>query len=51
MSNSVDPDEKAHMSSLSWIYDVCKILLLSPVVVKVKESLCRSILPVTLKIY
>ena len=34
MSNSVDPDETAHMSRLIWIYDVCKSLLLSPVAVK-----------------
>ena len=51
MSNSVDPDETAHMSRLIWIYAVCKSLLLSPVTVKVKESYCCSILPVTLKIY
>ena len=24
MSNSVDPDETAHMSRLIWIYAVCK---------------------------
>ena len=24
MSNSVDPDEMAHMSRLIWIYAVCK---------------------------
>ena len=47
MSNSVDPDETAHI----WICAVCKSLLLSPVAVKVKESDCCSILPVTLKIY
>ena len=36
MSNSVDPDETAHMSRLIWIYAVCKCLLhvLSPVAVK-----------------
>ena len=34
MSNSIDPDEKAHMSRLIWIYAVCKSLLLSPVAVK-----------------
>ena len=34
MSNSVDPDETAHMSRLIWIYSVCKSLLLSPVAVK-----------------
>ena len=34
MSNSVDPDETAHMSRLIWNYAVCKNLLLSPVVVK-----------------
>ena len=47
MSNSIDPDETAHI----WTYAVCKSLLLSPVAVKVKESDCCSILPVTLKIY
>ena len=31
MSNSVDPDEMAH---LIWIYAVCKSLLLLPVAVK-----------------
>ena len=51
MSNSVDPDETAHMSRLIWIYAVCKSLLLSPVAVKVKESHYYSILPVILKIY
>ena len=51
MSNSVDPDETAHMSGLIWIYAICKSLLLSPVAVKVKESHYCSILPVTLKIY
>ena len=51
MLNSVDPDETAHMSRLIWIYAVCKSLLLSPVAVKVKESHCCSILPVTLKIH
>ena len=49
-SNSVDPDETAHMSRLIWVYAVCKSLLLSPVAVKIKESHYRSILPVTLKI-
>ena len=34
MSNSVDPDETAHMSRLIWIYAVCKSLLLSLVAVK-----------------
>ena len=34
MTNSVDPDETAHMSRLIWIYAVCKSLLLSPVAVK-----------------
>ena len=34
MSNSVDPDETAHMSRLIRIYAVCKSLLLSPVAVK-----------------
>ena len=34
MSNSVDPDETAHMSRLIWIYAVCKSLLLLPVAVK-----------------
>ena len=34
MSNSVDPDETAHMSRLIWVYAVSKILLLSPVAVK-----------------
>ena len=34
MSNSVDPDETAHMSRLIWIYAVCKCILLSPVAVK-----------------
>ena len=34
MSNSIDPDEMAHMSHLIWTYPVCKSLLLSPVVVK-----------------
>ena len=34
MSNSVDPDETAHMSRLIWIYAVCKSPLLSPVAVK-----------------
>ena len=43
MSNIVDQDETAHMSRLIWIYAVCKILLLSPVAVKVKESHCSSI--------
>ena len=33
-SNSVDPDETAHMSRLIWIYAVCKSLLLSPMAVK-----------------
>ena len=51
MSNSVDPDETAHMNRLIWIYVVCKSLLSSPVAVKVKESHRCSILPVTLKIY
>ena len=50
MSNSVDPDEMAHICHLIWIYAVCKSLLLSPVAVKVKESHSCSILPVTLKI-
>ena len=35
ISNSVDPDETAHMSRLIRIYAVCKSLLLSPVAVKV----------------
>ena len=34
MSNSVDPDETAHMSRLIWIYVVCKCLLLVPLAVK-----------------
>ena len=36
MSNSIDPDETAHMSHLIWIYAVCKNLLpvLLPVAVK-----------------
>ena len=34
MSNSVDPDETAHMSRLICISVVCKSLLLSPVSVK-----------------
>ena len=34
MSNSVDPDETAHMSRLIWIYAVSKSLLLSSVAVK-----------------
>ena len=34
MSNSVDPDETAHMSRLIWINAVCKRILLSPVAVK-----------------
>ena len=34
MSNSVDPDETAHMSSLIWIYAVFKRLLLSPKAMK-----------------
>ena len=34
MSNSVDPDETAHMSRLVLIYAVCKSLLLSHVAVK-----------------
>ena len=51
MSNSVDSDETAHTSRLIWIYALCKSLLLSPVAVKVKESHCCSILPVTLNIY
>ena len=51
MSNSVVPDETAHMSRLIWIFAVFKSLLLSPVAVKVKESHRCSILPVTLKIY
>ena len=34
MSNSVDPDEMAHMSHLIWIYAMCKSLLWSPVAVK-----------------
>ena len=43
MSNSVDPDETAHMIRPIWIYAVCKSVLLSPVAVKVKESLlCRT---------
>ena len=50
MSNSVDPDETAHMNRLIWVYAACKSLLLLPVAVKVKESHC-SFLPVTLKIY
>ena len=33
-SNSVDPDETAHMSRLIWIYAVYKSLLLSPMAVK-----------------
>ena len=42
MSNSVDPDETAHMSRLIWIYAVCKSLLLSPVAVKeLRVSMCR----------
>ena len=51
MSNSVDPDETAHMSCLIWIYAVFKSLLLSPVAANIKELHCCSILPVTLKIY
>ena len=51
MSNSIDPDETAHMSRLIWIYPVFKSLLLSLVAVKVKESHCCSILPVTLNIH
>ena len=35
MSNSVDPNETAHMSRLIWTYVVCKSLLLSPAAVKV----------------
>ena len=38
MSNSVDPDETVQMGRLIWIYAICKNLLLSPVAVKVKES-------------
>ena len=41
MSNSIDPDETAHwavLSSLIWIYAVCKSLLLSPVAVKELKS-------------
>ena len=38
MSNSVDPDETAHMSRLIWIYAVCKSLLLSHVAVKELKS-------------
>ena len=38
MSNSVDPDETAHMSRLIWIYAICKSLLLLPVAVK--EFIC-----------
>ena len=38
MSNSVDPDETAHMSCLIWIYTVCKSLLWS--LVAVKELKC-----------
>ena len=34
MSNTLDPDEMAHMSRLIWIYAVCKSLLLSPAAVK-----------------
>ena len=34
MSNTVDPDETAHMSRLIWIYAVFKNLLLSSVAVK-----------------
>ena len=34
MSNSVDPDETAHMSRLIWIYTVCKSPLLSPMAMK-----------------
>ena len=38
ISNSVDPDEMAHMSRLIWIYAVCKRLLLSSVAVKELRS-------------
>ena len=41
MSNSVDPDETAHMSRLIWIYAVCKSLLLSPVAVKELNKLLQ----------
>ena len=34
MSNSIHPDEMAHMSPVIWIFAVCKSLLLSPVAVK-----------------
>ena len=38
MSNSIYPDETAHLSRLIWIYTVCKSLLLSPVAVKELNS-------------
>ena len=44
MSNSVDPDETAHMSRLIWIYVVCKSLLLSPVAVKELSMVLKSLL-------
>ena len=43
MSNSVDPDETAHMSRLILICAVCKSLLLSPVAVKDLMTFGKSI--------
>ena len=42
MSDSVDPDETAHMSRLIWIYAVGKSLLLSPMAVKELRSAITS---------
>ena len=50
-SNSIDPDETAHMSRLIWTYAVCKNLLLSPVAVKYWDKIQSNIILVlTLKI-
>ena len=55
MSNSVDPDETAHKSRLTWIYAVCKSLLLPPVAVKelmdIMKGLCQSYEPQCEKTY
>ena len=46
ISNSVDPDETAHMSRLIWSYAVCKSLLWSLVAV---EELMMSRSPINLE--
>ena len=51
MSNSVDPDETAHMSRLIWIYAVRKSLLYITVAVKELKPIVKMSSIVTLFSY